>query len=70
MSAGDLAVCCFARVVSTSRPSVFLSYKPGSVNAFRLTMRAADVGESPRFLGSVLNFSGFPFLSLVLSRRS
>jgi hypothetical protein len=39
-------------------------------NSRRLTRRAADVGESPRFVGLVLNDGSFPFLSLALSRRS
>jgi len=42
----------------------------GSVKACRLTRRAADVGESARFLGLFRNDRDFPFLSLVLSRRS
>jgi hypothetical protein len=36
----------------------------------RLTKRAADVGESPRFIGLFLSDGDFPFLSLALSRRS
>ena len=44
-------------------PGHFLVEEAGSVNAFRLTMRAADVGESPRFLGMFLACAGFRFES-------
>jgi len=53
-----------------SAPARCLIEELGSVKACRLTRRAADVGESPRFLGLSLNDRGFPFLNLVLARRS
>jgi len=51
-------------------PARCLSEEVGSVKACRLTRRAADVGESARFFGLVLSDGDFPFLSLILSRRS
>ena len=68
MAAGDetMWICslCFDLA-----PERFLIEELGSVNAFRLTMRAADVGESARFLDLLLNDVGFPFRSLALTRR-
>jgi len=51
-------------------PARCLSEEVGPVKACRLTRRAADVGESPRFWGLFLNDGGLPFLNLALSRRS
>ena len=51
-------------------PRLFLGGGLIPLSPFRLTRRAADVGESPRFLGISLNDGGFPFLSLALARRS
>jgi len=53
-----------------SAPARFLLEEVGSVKACRLTRRAADVGESARFLDLILGNGDFPFLSLTLSRRS
>ena len=69
MAAGDLAVSIGARCFDLA-PRHFQVEEADSVNAFRLTRRAADVGESPRFLGVCLNDGGFPFLILTLARRS
>jgi hypothetical protein len=48
MSAGDLAVLICSRYFHLA-PRRFLNDKPGSVKAFRLTRRAADLGYAPRF---------------------
>jgi hypothetical protein len=69
MAAGDLAVWIGWRCFDLA-PKQCSELEAGSVNAFRLTMRAADVGESARFVGMFLNYGGFPFLSLILARRS
>ena len=68
MATGAFAVLICSRCFDLA-PWRFLIEETGSVNAFRLTRRAADVGESARCLGMVLNEAAFPFLSLALSRR-
>ena len=60
MAAGDLAVSICSRCFDLA-PGRFSELEVGSVNAFRLTMRAPDLGYAPRFLGIflALGFSRF-----------
>jgi len=48
MAAGDLAVSICSRCFDLA-PGRFSELEVGSVNAFRLTMRAPDKWESARF---------------------
>ena len=52
-----------ANWLSTSLREVVWRLKLGSVNAFHLTMRAADKWESARFLSLFLALGGFRFES-------
>jgi hypothetical protein len=53
MSSGDLAVLICSPCFDLA-PERFSDLEVGSVKAFRLTMRAADGGESARFLSFYL----------------
>ena len=60
MSAGDLVVLLCSRCFDLA-PRRLSELEADSVNAFRLTMRAPDLGYAPRFLGIflALGFSRF-----------
>jgi hypothetical protein len=68
MAAGVFAGSVCSRCFDLA-PERFSGLEAGSVKACRLTMRAADVGYAARFWDLFLNDDGFPFLSLVLTRR-
>ena len=53
MSAGDLVVLLCSRCFDLASRRLLIE-KLDSVNAFRLTMRAPDLGYAPRFLGIFL----------------
>ena len=58
----------FAGRFSTSLPNLCQHLHAGSVNAFGLTMRAADKWDSPRFSGRFLASSEFCQTGVVSSR--
>ena len=60
MSAGDLVGLLCARCFDLA-PKRFSGLELGSVNAFRLTMRAPDLGYAPRFLSFFLAFADSRF---------
>ena len=60
MAASELAVLICSRCFDLALRR-FLVEEAGSVNAFRLTMRAPDLGYAPRFLSVFAAFSFFRF---------
>ena len=60
MAAGDLAMTIGSLCFDLA-PRHFSGLEAGSVNAFRLTMRAADGGYAPRFFSFFVALSFFRF---------